>query len=144
NAGFDRHPNCDCTHVPVAEDTPDNPGTVIGPEDVKDLSRAEREVIDAGADMNAVINASRKGARSGDGMWTREGTTKRGRYAYLRGAIDRARGEVTGYEVTSSGRRGAVAGYKVRKTRKKRLTPRGIVEYAESDEEMYRMLAANG
>src|SRR5699024_5034137 len=44
NAGFDRHPNCDCTHVPVAEDTPDNPGTVIGPEDVKDLSRAEREV----------------------------------------------------------------------------------------------------
>ena len=143
NQGFDRHPNCDCTHIPHAEDTPDNPATTIGPDDVKDLSKAERKAIAVGADMNQVINASRKGALTKTGRWTREGTTKRGWYAHIQREIAKQEGRSLEYTTTSTGRRGAVANYKVRRLAP-RATPQAIVDMSANDEEMFRLLARSG
>lgn len=143
NQGFDRHPNCDCTHIPAAEDTLDNPGTFIGAEDIKDLTPAERKAIEAGADVNQVINASRKGAASKNGRWTRDGATKRGWYGRVQREIAEQEGRSLEYGTTSTGRRGAVANYKVRRVAP-RATPQAIVDMSTSDEDMYRNLARAG
>lgn len=82
NEGFQRHPQCDCVHVPTKGDVPDDYTAIVGPDDVKDLTVAQRKAIDDGADMNAVINQRR--GRSRDGMTTSEGATnRRGRPARL-------------------------------------------------------------
>lgn len=143
NQGFDRHPGCDCTHIPAAEDTPDHPGTHIEAEDVKDLTEAERKAIAVGADMNQVINASRKGSLTPSGRWTREGTTKGGWYAHIQREIAKQEGRSLEYRTTSTGRRGAVANYKVRRVAP-RATPQAIVDMSTSDEDMYRNLARSG
>lgn len=57
---FQRHPGCDCTMIPQTVAKPDAPGLAIGPGDVKDLTRKERQAIADGADFNATVNASRK------------------------------------------------------------------------------------
>jgi len=74
NQGFQRHPRCDCTHVPTTQGdfgrfTSDPPI-----DQIKGLSDAERKAISEGADLGQVVNA-RRGA---SGMTTSEGTTKRG------------------------------------------------------------------
>lgn len=70
NTGFERHPRCDCTHLPTSEAKAGDVGTVIGPDDVKDLTQAQRTAIADGADFNKVINSDR--GRSKDLMSTRE------------------------------------------------------------------------
>lgn len=76
NQGFLRHPRCHCRHVPCEQKDfgglTDNPS----PDQVHDLTIAQRKAISDGADMNQVINAHRKGARSADGMTTTEGATR--------------------------------------------------------------------
>lgn len=62
---FDRHPRCDCTHIPAAEDADDDWAT--DPKSYfRSLSRADQdrlftkagaEAIRLGADMNQVVNA---------------------------------------------------------------------------------------
>ena len=74
NQGFQRHPRCDCTHVPTTQGdfgrfTSDPPL-----HQIKGLSDAERKAVSEGADLGQVVNA-RRGA---SGMTTSEGTTKRG------------------------------------------------------------------
>jgi hypothetical protein len=74
NVGFDRHPNCDCRHVPASEDvagdlTTDVAGAIasgqVGRRDAKtgkfrpSLSEADRRAISDGADPYKVINAKR-------------------------------------------------------------------------------------
>lgn len=60
--GFDRHPRCDCTMLPQTVADPDA-GGLIGPENVTDLTRLQREAIAGGADFNRVVNTyNRDGA----------------------------------------------------------------------------------
>lgn len=76
--GFQRHPRCDCLNVPTLLGAKPGYMADIKPGDVKDLTIAQRQAVDDGADLNQVINAHRKGARSSDGMTTSEGTTRGG------------------------------------------------------------------
>lgn len=52
---FDRHPGCDCSMLPQ---TVANPalGITIGPDDVKDLTANQRQMIADGADFNKTVN----------------------------------------------------------------------------------------
>lgn len=56
--GFDRHPGCDCTMLPQTLAAPDAPGLDVQLDDIRDLTRKEREAIEAGADFNQVLNTS--------------------------------------------------------------------------------------
>jgi hypothetical protein len=78
NQGFLRHPGCDCRHTPTTEQAAPDLVSEVDPGQIRDLTGAQRNAIADGADMNQVINAHRKGARSSDGMTTTEGTTRRG------------------------------------------------------------------
>lgn len=86
NEGFQRHPRCDCRHIPAAEDAPDDVGTdpaaLFDSGQVRGLREAEAKAIADGADPAQVINARRGAGRNG--MSTTEGTTKRGQ-AYRAG-----------------------------------------------------------
>jgi hypothetical protein len=86
NAGFRRHPRCDCRHIPVADDVP---GDITTDPDAyfASLSRDEQddllgkdgaEAVRAGADMAAVVNARRGMYAADDGRrYTREAATRR-------------------------------------------------------------------
>lgn len=81
NDAFERHPQCDCVNIPIrdGEAPPDGVIAEVAPGDIRDLTEAQRQAIEDGADMNQVINAKRR--QSSDGMYTSEGVTKRGVYA---------------------------------------------------------------
>ena len=87
NQGFQRHPNCDCVHVPTGvkslagarqEGLIDDPYEYFEGLSEKDrikyFGKYESRAIEDGADLFQVVN-SRRGRR---GMYTTEGTTKRG------------------------------------------------------------------
>lgn len=74
DVAFQRHPRCDCFNIPTT-DPRSITATLIGPEDVKDLTIAQRTAISDGADFNRVVNSHRAGKR--DGLTTTEGA-KRG------------------------------------------------------------------
>ncbi|MEU7814122.1 hypothetical protein [Pseudonocardia sp. NPDC049154] len=82
NAGFERHPNCDCRHVPFAEDTLDDlrtdPRAAVLAGKVTGLSKADEQAIRDGADVGQVINAHRGMYTAGGRKFTTEGTTRRG------------------------------------------------------------------
>lgn len=87
---FERHPDCDCVHVPVAEnlagDLTTNPGDYFDSLDDNELahalgSKANAQAYKDGADVNQLINAyRRKGAvyKAQDFRATTEGLTRRG------------------------------------------------------------------
>jgi hypothetical protein len=72
NRGFERHPNCDCRHIPTSEDQAGNLTT--NPQAYFDsLTRAEQdriftikgaEAIRDGADISQVVNARRGVAKA--------------------------------------------------------------------------------
>lgn len=126
--GFKRHPRCDCLMLPQTITNPDAAGIVIGPEDVKDLTAAQRKAIGDGADMNQVINAHRAGARSKDGMTTSEGVTKRG---------------FAGQRLIAESGTGA-KGKRYLRAAKARLTPEAIYRVAASREEALALLNTHG
>jgi hypothetical protein len=74
NAGFSRHPRCDCRHVPAAEDTPGDvrtdPKKLFAGMDAAEQDRvfgnAGAQALRDGADMAKVVNARR-------GMYTAYG-----------------------------------------------------------------------
>lgn len=141
NQGFQRHPRCDCRHIPYAESDPFDPGIFVGPDDVKDLSKVQRHAIGDGADMNQVIN-SRRG-RSANRMYTTEGTTRRGWASHVQRELAQQRGEVAKETAAHAGQRGYVKNYVVRRTGP-RPTPEAIYRFANSREEAIKLLAANG
>ena len=67
NAGFRRHPRCDCRHVPAMEDVPGavetNPKLTFesmnSAEQNRAFTKAGAEAIRNGADINQVVNARR-------------------------------------------------------------------------------------
>lgn len=81
NTGFERHPGCDCTHVP-GDDPGDGPGfdarAAILDGQVTGLSAAKTEAVRLGADPAQVVNARRGMSTVGGRQVTTEGTTRRG------------------------------------------------------------------
>lgn len=73
NAGFARHPRCDCRHIPspedVAGDLRTDPGTYFASLDPAEQNRlftaAGAQAIRDGADINKVVNA-RRGVQTAD------------------------------------------------------------------------------
>ena len=155
NSGFRRHPRCDCIHIPSSEalagDLRLDPRKAVEAGQVRGLSKASAKAIADGADPGQVVNAYRGmttttlGGRIAPTRVTSEGTTRRG-YAYaVRRRLDEARGQATPMAATSSGQRGAIADYQVRKLTKPRLMPSEIYRVAGDDRaEAVRLLTANG
>ena len=90
NAGFRRHPRCDCRHVPVGENVPDDVTTnpkayfdSLGETEQDELlGKAGAAAVREGADMNQVVNA-RRGMETASvfgrqAVHTREGITRHG------------------------------------------------------------------
>ncbi len=129
NQGFQRHPKCDCRHIPSSEDVADDLRTdprayfrsLTESEQDKAFTKAGAAVIREGADISKVVNARR-------GMSTAQTATGRRRLV---------RTDVYGrplYTTTAGARRGAV-----------RLMPESIVELAGGDRiELLRLLKSHG
>lgn len=129
NAGFQRHPLCDCVHIPARENLRD---TVTSPRDFFDsLDAAEQDrvftvagaqAIRDGADVGQVVNARRGGLTTAAGQ------------PYGRRRLRRT--DVFGQQLfttTSGARRGAA-----------RLMPESIYEVAENREDAIRLLRRFG
>ena len=81
SAGFERHPGCHCINVPaneVDESEVPSPQELYRQGRITDLTAAEKQAIDMGADLNQVVNAHRGMYVAGGHEYTREGTTRRG------------------------------------------------------------------
>lgn len=146
NKGFQRHPRCDCVHLPTTLIARNQGRGYINPDSYfNTLSRAEQDriftaagarAIREGADIGQVVNARR-------GMYTtttygrtlratREGTTTRGFYYRQERARDIARGRVP----ANIGRQ-----YRLMSPR---LLPEQIFELAGSRDEAIAMLRRFG
>jgi hypothetical protein len=139
NEGFQRHPKCDCRHVPCGQEGFEGFTSQPTAEQVHDLTAAQRRAIGDGADMGQVINAHRKGARSKDGMTTTEGTTRRGYASHVKREVARQRGEMAQEKVV-----GAARGRRNVTRTQPRLTPEAIYRVAATREEAIALLAKNG
>jgi hypothetical protein len=166
NAGFDRHPMCDCIHIPAAEDTPDevltNPTKIFQSmteaEQDRVFTKAGAQAIRDGADMNQIVNA-RRGAH---GLTPAGARLTADEQQLLRGGRQRGRLErvdVFGRQVfvTNEGRtvrgvagkrlsaRGTVRTGRYRSARAVRLMPESIYEIAGGDrDEAIRLLKVHG
>jgi hypothetical protein len=86
NQGFDRHPRCDCIHIPAREDSADDLRTnprgafdaMSREEQDRTFTKVGAEAIREGADMNRVVNARRGMYVAGGRQFTTEATTRRG------------------------------------------------------------------
>ena len=81
SSGFERHPGCHCVNVPaneVDETEVPSPQELYRDGRITDLTAAEKQAIDMGADLNQVVNANRGMYVAGGHQYTREGTTRRG------------------------------------------------------------------
>lgn len=83
NSGFQRHPGCDCRHIPtqedVASDVRADPKALFDSGQVNGVTKAEQKAIADGADVSRVINARRSLYMDEAGhKLTREATTRRG------------------------------------------------------------------
>lgn len=98
NSGFQRHPMCDCHHIPTtvagANEVLTNPyvyfNSLTENEQNYYFGKAQAQAIRDGADINQVVNASRTAGSmftADDGKrYTSEGTTRRG---FARGTAGR-------------------------------------------------------
>lgn len=174
NTGFQRHPRCDCVHIPVREADDSlafDPRKAIEAGQVTGLSKAElRAIVEFGADPAQVVNARRGMYLAGGRKFTTTGTTRRG----IAGArilardLERALGRdvagrtfrnVTfdrlkaleyaellrrGKTFTRVTRTGRVQTYSYRFARTPRPTPEQILADARSRDEAIRLLVNNG
>jgi hypothetical protein len=117
NAGFRRHPRCDCRHVPstenIAGDVTTDPyeyfHSLSGPDQDKWFTPSAAQAIRDGADIFQVVNANR-GTKPG-GLITTEGTSRAGNFG---------------------------------RGRAPRLTPEGIYAQGLPREDTLRLLERNG
>lgn len=142
NTGFQRHPKCDCQHFPSrnesyarSEGFITNPDTAWRSGQIKDLTQAQKDALENGADLNQVVNARRGMSTADIGgrrvRITNEGTTRRGLFGSS-AAAQRA-GSV---RLGSTRQQGAVTGYVLRRTTLPRLTPEAIYRASEGDREL--------
>lgn len=168
NDGFDRHPACRCTHVPVAEDVPGDILTdprayfdsLSEAEQDRAFTRAGARAIRDGADIGQVVNA-RRGALG----LSQPGRLTAAEQRMLRGGLERGRlqrVDVFGRPVfvTTEGttRRGVAGrwlgawdddatkrpGQRYRSARTPRLMPESIYEIADDREDAIRLLKRFG
>ena len=134
--GFQRHPGCDCIHLPTTQDDASgfltDPGALAEEGLVTGLSKAEMQAVRDGADMNQIVNSHRGGLTTVEFAGhrittTTEGTTRRGVF----GGSDFA--QSAGSTAENVGRRGAVANYTVRTTNRARLSVGEIYDLAAGD-----------
>ncbi|MFF7991761.1 hypothetical protein ACFZDG_18450 [Kitasatospora xanthocidica] len=150
NRGFQRHPHCDCVHLPVTRYRRGRP-TMDPDHYFHSLSRAEQDraftvagaqAIRDGADITAVVNARR--GISTVGSWVEDDVTHRGRIA--------ARAKLGKLTTTTEGmtRRG-LARQRLRNLQaqgrapaRARLTPEAIYELASDRDDAIRLLYRYG
>lgn len=126
STAFQRHPRCDCRHIPSSEAMSDDLTTdphayfesLTAEEQNKAFTKGGAEAIRNGADMSQVVSARRGMYTTADGLKaTREGITRRGWYG--------------GH--TAAGRAGA-----------RRLMPEQIQRLARNKDEYLRLLKNYG
>lgn len=144
NDGFDRHPLCDCRHIPAMEEgerfgsLTTNPNlyfdSLTREQQDKVFTKAGAEAIRDGADISQVVNARRGMKRAQvyghDVLVTDEGTTRRGvAYSRLRTRRreDRRR-----------------PGEQYFRTTNVRLMPESIYELAKDRDDAIRLLKLHG
>lgn len=157
NEGFDRHPQCRCTHIPYMENMPHD--VLTNPSDYfHSLSSAEQErvftvagaeAIRMGADISQVVNA-RRGMRKAqlygrDVLLTTTGTTRTGVYGHL----ERMRGGATRGNLEEFVTRHTRNGPETRRVRRERaqrprLMPETILAIAQDREDAIRLLRLYG
>lgn len=168
NAGFDRHPRCDCIHVPGREDTSDDIRTdpkkyfesLTPAEQDRIFTKAGAESVRLGGDLGQVVNA-RRGAR---GLTTAGARVTGDEARMLRGGRERGRLEavdvygrqllVTTEGVTVRGVAGArlgaretgrrKAGDRYRSAKTPRLMPESILQVAKDRDDAIRLLRRFG
>lgn len=146
NAGFQRHPSCDCRHIPSSEavsgDLRTDPrayfDSLTEAEQDRTFTIAGAKAIRDGADISQVVNSRRGMFTAGGRRLTREGTTRRGLASQRRRAIEPGTPE----ERILVGRRGAVA--QASERRVTRLMPEQIYRDATSRAEAVRLLKLHG
>lgn len=87
NAGFQRHPRCDCRSIPASEDAAGDLrtdpkayfGSLTPQQQDKAFTKAGAQAIRDGADIGQVVNARRGMYTAGGRQLTAESTTSRGR-----------------------------------------------------------------
>lgn len=92
DAGFDRHPRCDCFQIPAAEGDDGyvtDPAAAYKAGQIHGFTAAERAALDEGADISRVVNA-RRGASGLRGLTTTE-LRGRGRRLTPEGIVATAR-----------------------------------------------------
>lgn len=155
SAGFDRHPQCDCVHIPTVEDVADDyttdPRKAFDEGRVQGLSKADEQAIRDGADMNQVVNAHAGMYTAGGRKLSRTGTTRRG--------IAGARlitGDATAFtaprtggqtQVVSTHKRQTKAGtrtVRIRGAQAPRLMPEQIYRETSTRDEALKMLRLHG
>lgn len=150
NQGFQRHPRCDCIHIPSREDAAGDLATdpkayfnsLSKAEQDKTFGKAGADSIRLGADMNQVVNA-RKGVRTATFgkrkvLVTSEGTTKRGLFGGYEVRPDGSLRKRTDSELVKK------PGERVRRTRQLRLMPEEILAQAKNRDEALTLLRQYG
>jgi hypothetical protein len=131
--GFRRHKNCDCVHIPAAEDVAGDlrtdPQALLDRGLVHDLTEAQRRALDDGADFARVVNADR-------GMYT---TTVFGRTVQATREATTARG--IGRDLGSLKK---ATGERYRRSQVVRLTPESIYQLASDRAHAIQLLKRNG
>lgn len=97
NTGFNRHPRCDCVHIPTQENVAGSVTTdpyeyfksMSAEDQDKAYTKAGAQAIRDGGDIFQVVN-SRRGMKPG-GLMTTEGVTKRGNFRSVAGDSTRGR-----------------------------------------------------
>ncbi len=138
NEGFERHPLCDCRHIPSSEslagDLSVDPSAYFDflsrEEQDKTFTKAGAEAIRLGADIGQVVNARRGMERAQvfgrDVVLTREGVTKYGLYGRSRGDFEKRRGR------------------RYEGSRHVRLMPESLLQVAEDRDDAIRLLKLHG
>lgn len=137
NEGFERHPGCDCRHIPADEDASDDFRTDPEryfrslPEVEQDriFGKARAQAVRDGADLGQVVN-SRRGVSTAQVYGQRlritpVGTTSRGEFGRQMRDLAKVQGKR----------------YRVSKT--PRLTPESIYKIAKDREDAIRLLERN-
>jgi len=124
SSGFDRHPGCDCTHLPTTDPRSEfrqNPHNLVDKGLVTGLSKADRRALADGADLNQLVNAKNGSLRRVNfGPGRTVTTTNAG--VTSRGIAGKSLGDLQ-----------TTAGSRYRVSSRMRLTPDSIYRAADGD-----------
>ena len=119
SAGFKRHPGCDCTVQPSKSGNYIAEGDDIPLDQIRGLSKADRQAVEMGADLQRVVNAQR-------GMYSAEVYSKR-----VKATFDSTKHKDSLFPVRDN-------------TRTVRLRPESILQHATDQPDAVRLLTKYG